>query len=78
MSMNVKKIKLLIGNGADDITLYTDLPDPMVSCPNPDGAAFSCKATKGTAVKYVAEHFPDVPVEQVILTPHVNKFSKGG
>ena len=61
--MKITKITIIQGNGADHIILHTDLPE--ASWPYKAELVLETRAAYHTGPVYVAQHFPDVPVEIV-------------
>ncbi len=47
--------------GADHVSLETDLPDP--GWPYTGKLNLDFKAAKGSAEKYIHEHFPGIPID---------------
>lgn len=64
--INVQKIQIIEGNGADDIFLETDLPNGMY--PFGGRATLKMSVAKGTGKDYVGQNFEDVPVEIIRRT----------
>lgn len=62
--MQIDKITIVQGNGADHIMLHTNLPD--AAWPYKAELVLEARAAFNTGPEYVAKHFPDVQEVEVI------------
>lgn len=54
-------------HGSDHVSLVTDLPNPVWPFgASRDSLSLAFRCAKGASEKYLAEHFPDVPIKEVI------------
>lgn len=62
--MDIENITILVGRGADHITLHTNLPCPFTKegDPTQQSLQLDFKATKGTGEAYVIENFGITPI----------------
>ena len=58
MKMNITKIIIIYGQGADTLLFQTDLPES--TWPYTGFFGFKAEAAAGTGLSYVQEHFPGV------------------
>lgn len=63
--MNIRKIKILLTNGADKVMLYTNKPCPFVKefLPSQPNLELTFECTYDTAKEYVKNNFPNIAVE---------------
>lgn len=64
VTINITKITVLTGYGADKVTLHTDLPSgtPAVSR---EPLSLSLEAARGEGEAYAGKHFPGLPIEVI-------------
>jgi hypothetical protein len=66
MNINVTKITVVVTSGTDKIFLHTDLPSATWPYKE-ESQSLSIDAAHNTGAKYCSEHFPEIPVEVIIV-----------
>ena len=60
ITVKIENITILLSRGTDKVLLFTNLPSPILC--DTGNLVLTFDATYDTAKKYVANHFPDIPV----------------
>lgn len=56
-TLHIKKIVVMIIDGTDRVSIYTDLPSPYPAEISTDDLEIDFQTRKGSGVDYVREHF---------------------